>query len=97
MRPMKHLVVFGFAIGLAMAPLSAEAATYIRIQKSDSVWKKGQVAYRVNSGDILKVMKKSKCIHDAKKTCWRVKNTKSGKDGFVEADHMKRNHQIFKK
>ncbi len=94
MRKLATSILIPFFV---LTPILAEAGTFISIQKRDSVWDQGKIAYYVKRGDVLEIRKQSKCIHAPKKTCWFVKNTKTGRTGWVEAGEIKKKHKIFKK
>ena len=68
--------------------------TYIYIQSPDEVGYKGEVKFKVERGDVLEVTH-SKTCRTGSGICWEVRKVNTGEWGFVNADAMKRRHQVI--
>jgi len=67
--------------------------TYIHIQTSDVVGYQGEVKFKVERGDILEVTHSQTC-RTGSGVCWEVRKVNTGEWGFVNAETMKRRHQV---
>ena len=67
--------------------------TKIKILSNDNVYRKGKVAFEVQTGDILDIVKKKIC--KSGKPCWKIKRISDGKSGFVYPDKMYNNHNVY--
>jgi hypothetical protein len=68
--------------------------TLIKVQQPDSIYEYGKVKFKVNSGDVLEVVK-SKTCRGGFGECWVVRNVSTGETGFVRADLMKSKHKVY--
>jgi hypothetical protein len=66
---------------------------YILIQQNDEVQEYGKLKYRVQKGDVLKVLMRKTCL-DGYSECWQVQNVKTGLIGYVAAQRMRKRHFI---
>lgn len=74
--------------------ISGCATKYIEILEPDIVMYGGEVDYRVEPGDTLKVISSKICI-DGSGTCFEVKDMKTGKTGYVSEKRMLERHRIY--
>ena len=81
------------SVGL-LSVLSGCATKYIEILEPDIVMYGGEVDYRVQPGDTLKVMSTKICI-SGRGTCFEVKDMKTGKTGYVSEKRMLERHRIY--
>jgi len=79
----------------AQSPVSPELEIpfFILIQQNDEVQEGGRLKYRVQKGDLLKVLRRKTCL-DGYSECWKVKNIKTGVVGYVAARRMKEWHSV---
>jgi hypothetical protein len=77
------------------SPVSPELKIpfYILIQQNHEVQAGGKLKYRVQKGDVLKVLRRKTCL-DGYSECWEVLNIKTGVIGYVVAQHMKELHLV---
>jgi hypothetical protein len=85
----------GFKSVMLLEPESAELRIpfFILIQQNDEVQEGGKLKYRVQKGDVLKVLMRKTCL-DGHSKCWKVQNMKTGVIGYVVAQRMKKRHSI---
>jgi hypothetical protein len=72
-----------------------EIPFYILIQQNDEVQEYGRLKYRVQKGDVLKVLGRNPCLYGPSE-CWQVQNVKTGVIGYVVAHRMREQHSIRK-
>ena len=79
----------------AQSPVSPELEIpfFVLIQRNDEVQEGGKLKYRVEKGDVLKVLRRKTCL-DGYSECWEVQNIKTGVIGYVVARRMKEWHSI---
>lgn len=79
----------------AQSPVSPELEIpfFILIQQNDEVQEGGKLKYRVQKGDVLKVLRRKTCL-DGYSECWEVQNIKTGVIGYVVARRMKEWHSV---
>jgi hypothetical protein len=96
------LIVFvslAFSIGCTARPTESPVSPelkipfYILIQQNDEVQEGGKLKYRVQKGDVLKVLMRKTCL-DGYSECWKVLNMNTRVIGYVVARHMKELHII---
>jgi hypothetical protein len=79
----------------AQSPVSPELEIpfFILIQQNDEVQEGGKLKYRVQKGDVLKVLMRKTC-RGGYGECWQVQNVKTGVIGYVVAQRMNERHSI---
>ena len=79
----------------AQSPVSPELEIpfFVLVQRNDEVQEGGKLKYRVQKGDVLKVLRRKTCL-DGYSECWEVQNIKTGVIGYVVARRMKEWHSI---
>jgi len=91
---MKRLFLL-FSVGLLLV-LSGCATKYIEILEKDIVWIGGEVDYRVEPGDTLKVLWVKTC-KGGRGTCYEVQDLKTGRIGYVSERRMENRHRVYEK
>lgn len=66
---------------------------YIMVQQSESIYEDEKVKFKVNSGDVLEVVKSITC-RSGSDECWIVHNIETGMRGIINAERAKSLHQV---
>ena len=87
---------FLLLLGIAILVLTGCATTtrYIEILEPERVWYGGEVDFRVEPGDTLKILWSDTCLN-GRGTCYEVKDIKTGKIGYVKKSRMEQRHRIY--
>jgi hypothetical protein len=70
-----------------------EIKTFIMIQQPDKIYENEKVKFKVNSGDVLEVVRSITC-RSGNDECWIVHNIENGNGGIINAKRAKSLHQV---